>query len=183
MGSWCLFSTRHTATVGINTTSTKPVKWHIVPSLNGPQAFSSLFDTAALSASDVWAVGANADQPVDDSSSPMAKGTQALIEHWDGSRWHIVPSPRIGTQGNILFGLAAIAASDVWAIGNYVNSSNPNKNYTLIEHWDGTQWSIVPSPNPGPNNDPLGAIAAVSPNDIWVVGTFTEKNNRQQRTD
>ena len=41
-GFLVLFSTRHTATVGINTTSTKPVKWHIVPSLNGPQAFSSL---------------------------------------------------------------------------------------------------------------------------------------------
>lgn len=177
-GFLVLFSTRHTATEGINTTSTKPVKWHIVSSPDGPQAFSTLYSVVALSATDVWAVGANASQPVDNSPQ-MVKGEQALIEHWNGSQWSIVPSPKIGTQGNNLSSVAAISANNVWAIGYYANSSNPNTGYTLIEHWNGSKWSIVASPNPGPNNT-LNAIAAVSPDDIWVVGGITEKNSGQR---
>jgi hypothetical protein len=41
----------------------------------------------------------------------------------------------------------------------------------VIEHWDGTSWSVVPSPNPNPQgNNSLVAIAAVNANDIWAVG-------------
>jgi hypothetical protein len=38
-------------------------------------------------------------------------------------------------------------------------------------HWDGTSWSIVPSPNPNPQgNNSLIAVAAVSASDIWAAG-------------
>jgi hypothetical protein len=41
----------------------------------------------------------------------------------------------------------------------------------VIEHWDGTSWSIVSSPNPNPNvTSRLSGIAAISANDIWAVG-------------
>jgi hypothetical protein len=40
-----------------------------------------------------------------------------------------------------------------------------------VEHWDGTSWSIVASPNPNPGGDSsLVGIAAISANDIWAVG-------------
>jgi hypothetical protein len=42
-----------------------------------------------------------------------------------------------------------------------------------VEHWDGTNWSIIPSPNPNPGvdrNSHLLGIAAISANDIWAVG-------------
>ena len=39
-----------------------------------------------------------------------------------------------------------------------------------MEHWDGTQWSIIPSPD-GPTGDGgLNGISGTSSNDIWVVG-------------
>jgi hypothetical protein len=45
----------------------------------------------------------------------------------------------------------------------------------VVEHWDGTSWSIVPSPNPNGINpihgSRLNGIAAISANDIWAVGT------------
>src|SRR5262249_60698024 len=41
---------------------------------------------------------------------------------------------------------------------------------TLIEHWDGTNWSIVPSPNPDTQSNQLHAIAGVASNDLWAVG-------------
>ncbi len=40
----------------------------------------------------------------------------------------------------------------------------------MIEHWDGTQWSVIPSPNPSPTVNVLDAIAASSASDIWAVG-------------
>src|SRR5205085_8775844 len=43
---------------------------------------------------------------------------------------------------------------------------------TLIEHWDGNQWSIVPSPNNSPSHNQLSAITAISPTDVWAVGYF-----------
>ena len=41
----------------------------------------------------------------------------------------------------------------------------------MIEHWDRTSWTVVPSPNPNPQgNNGLGAVAVVSANDVWAVG-------------
>jgi hypothetical protein len=56
---------------------------------------------AALGPSDIFAVG--------DSG-----GTQALIEHWNGSSWSLMDNP--ATQR--LFGVSASTASgEVWAVG------------------------------------------------------------------
>ena len=41
---------------------------------------------------------------------------------------------------------------------------------TLAEHWDGSAWSVVPTPNPGSNGDHLYAIDAVSPDNVWAAG-------------
>jgi hypothetical protein len=40
---------------------------------------------------------------------------------------------------------------------------------TITMHWDGIQWSIVPSPSPGTSNE-LFSVAAASSNEIWAVG-------------
>src|SRR5205823_4783917 len=48
---------------------------------------------------------------------------------------------------------------------------NSTINQTLIEHWNGTTWSLVTSPNPNGNGTLLG-VAAVSKSNVWAVGTF-----------
>jgi hypothetical protein len=46
----------------------------------------------------------------------------------------------------------------------------------LIEHWDGTAWSVVPSPDLGSPGgvpfDHLSAVSATSRNDAWAFGSF-----------
>src|SRR3954453_16971703 len=42
---------------------------------------------------------------------------------------------------------------------------------TLAEHWDGSAWSVVPSPNPSSGNNTLNSVAAISANDAWAVGS------------
>ena len=46
---------------------------------------------------------------------------------------------------------------------------------TLIEHWDGTAWTVVPSPNKGPFPNSLSGVTAVAPDDVWAVGTWFTK--------
>src|SRR5262249_47758037 len=60
------------------------------------------------------------------------------------------------------------SSNDVWAVGYTFGQSAYQ---TLIEHWDGTSWSIVPSPNQ-PGSNTLRAVAARSASDIWAVGEY-----------
>ena len=95
----------------------------------GP-GITTLNGVAMLAADDVWAVG---------SGSTTAGGTpQTLIEHWDGSAWTVSPSPSPGADGNFLFDIAAVTASDIWAVGDQEQADGTFR--TLIEHWDGSTW-------------------------------------------
>lgn len=98
---------------------------------------------------------------------------RTLFEHWDGRSWNVVPSPTVvngtGSGFTVLSGIAAVSANDVWAVGFSIEGQN--KQFTLIEHWNGTAWSIVS--NPAPTNSSLYSIAVVSANDIWAVGSLS----------
>ena len=140
-------------------------QWQIVPSPNPSARYDTLYSVAAVSGHDVWAVGLDAnDMGV----------THTLIEHWNGAHWQVVPSPNPGSQNNELFSVAAVSARDVWAVGFIDNAPSGDQtpvDQTLIEHWNGSHWSVVRSPNPGTSNNHLEGVAAVSSHDVWAVGT------------
>ena len=139
--------------------------WSIIPSPNSTSQFNDLLGVAAVSAKDVWAVGnSNA-------------GQQTLIEHWNGATWSIIPSPNPGVNGNSLNAVVAVSANDVWAVGYQYNSSSIQQ--TLIEQWNGTQWSVVSSPSPGPSINVLTGVTALSASDVWAVGYHDGSNTVQ----
>ena len=39
----------------------------------------------------------------------------------------------------------------------------------MIEHWDGNQWNVVPSPNT-PDSSALEAVSAIASDNVWAVG-------------
>jgi hypothetical protein len=129
----------------------------------GPQ--NGLYGVAAVSANNVWAVG------------KLDSTGMTLTEQWNGTQWSVVSSPSPGTNGNELSAVAAVSANDVWAVGNFGN--NNSLGMTLIEQWNGTQWSVVSNPNPGSFADGLSGVAVVSANDIWAVGFYVKNNYRQ----
>ena len=132
--------------------------WNIICSPNaGTQ--SQLNGVTPISASDVWAVGFSTPSTV----------KQTLAEHWNGTSWTVIPSPNVGTSANQLNGTAAGAANDVWAVGSSTTPSGVFQ--TLVEHWNGTSWSVVPSPNVGTLGNSLNAVAVVSATDAWAVGS------------
>ena len=132
-----------------------------------PGTDSVLEAVTATSAKDVWAVGGYI----------ASSGPKTLIEHWNGTKWSQVPSPNpAGPVGEIdLFGVAATSASNAWAVGTY---STGTTDKTLIEHWNGHAWTLVPSPNPAPRNSLL-AVAATSAGNVWAVGTRTTSATEQ----
>jgi Peptidase_C39 like family len=139
-------------------------QWSIVPSPNALNSSDdNLFEAAAVSTNDVWAVGMYF------SSTSNIDNYQTLIEHWDGAGWSVVPSPDVGTGQNILNGVAAVSANDIWAVGQYF-SATVGLSQTLIEHWNGAQWSVVPSPNVGSEEGILKAVGVDSSHDVWAVG-------------
>jgi hypothetical protein len=148
-------------------------KWSIVPSPNAGSTSNFFSGVAAISSNDVWAVGNHY-------TGSGGNGGNTLIEHWDGRHWSIIPSPNADDSAfNELSGVAAISSNDIWAVGNSI-SLDPSQDNTLIEHWDGDTWSVVPSPNPGASDNTLEHVAAVSASDVWAVGDFSKTVGHNQ---
>src|SRR5215831_9456492 len=99
---------------------------------------NKLTAAAVIADDDVWAVGFSFMQ---ENTAPY----HTLIEHWDGVQWTIIPAPTPPVFSQLL-GVSAAATDDVWAVGANVPESGFVPPQPLIEHWDGAQWTIVPSP-------------------------------------
>ncbi len=148
--------------------------WTIVPTpATTGGAKSILFGVANLSGGNAWAVG-------------RSKANRALVEHWTGSAWTIIPTPDpvapAGStfSGSTLTAVSARAANDIWAVGYSTALKGTNSNsFTLTMHWNGSAWTIVPSPNPAiptPSGvrQTLNGVVEISPNDAWAVGGTTD---------
>jgi hypothetical protein len=162
--------------VGLSHNSTGPI-YTLIESWNGSQWSVDkrpepgwLNAVAASSPSDAWAVGY-----VEGTKNP----DKPLALHWNGTSWSrvTIPTPKkIG--GAYLYAVADNGPDDAWAVGRY-DSQNRQTLYTLAEHWDGTQWSVVSTPA-------LGAMVSLTsvPNatTLWssvlnpTANTFEEWN-------
>jgi hypothetical protein len=145
--------------------------WSVVSSPNpGSTNGGVLYAVGAVSASDIWAVGV---------SNYNGNPQKTLIEHWNGTNWSVVTSPNPGGSPTTkLAGIAVVSANDIWAVGY---SSTPGVPQTLTEHWNGTSWSIMASPNPSGSGAPniLNGVTAVSTSDVWAVGYYENRNGFQ----
>src|SRR5206468_2266231 len=67
---------------------------------------------------------------------------------------------------NALYGVSGASGRDVWAVGSY---SDGTTFHTLIEHWNGTTWSLASSPSPDDRAELFG-VTALSSTNAWAVG-------------
>ena len=126
--------------------------WTIVPTPQPGDGIDRLLAIDAAAPNDVWATGTYGDIQGSDFSS---------ILHWDGTSWSIMGN-NCHTYGG-LTGITVLSPTNVWAVGNATTC-----------HYDGTNWTEVPSPQPQIENYeiayPLEDVSAVSPKDVWAVG-------------
>jgi len=132
--------------------------WTVVPGVNLLNAVS------ARTATDAWAVGQF--QATGDDA-----GLQILAERWNGTQWQQVPTPNIVRQDERLLGVSASGPNDAWAVGN-TNSISAASHDTLAAHWDGTAWTITPTPAAasGGRLASLHDVADLGPASAWAVG-------------
>jgi hypothetical protein len=146
----------------------------------------------ATDTNDVWAVGYTGD--------PAASLEHALILHWDGQLWAVVDAGRaVGLGRSALLDVEALAPDDVWAVGylhnhplivhydgsewsrseteidgatNAVQPITPTDAWAAgapIQHFDGQTWTQASAVR---SEGELFGIAAVSPSDVWAVGSI-----------
>ena len=121
---------------------------------------ASMSGVSVRAPNDVWAVG--------DVFDPEQQHFTSVIQHFDGTKWSLVPSPHF-KGGDQLFGVKAIASNDVFAVGG--SRSDNQKPLPLIEHFDGSKWTVIPAPAlPKGQSLALRNIAATSHSDVWVTG-------------
>ena len=62
---------------------------------------------------------------------------------------------------------AFVSAGQSWAVGNLSSALHPNQ--TVIERFNGSGWSVVPSPDQGSGNNALNGVSMI-PGVGWAVG-------------
>ncbi len=144
------------------------------------QTANDLLAVTSTTTGDAWAVGW---YQAGTSTSPLP---QTLIEHFDGTSWSVVPSPdQLNANGvatsNELVAVSADSVTDVWAVGWYVdvNAYGYPVDQLLVEHYNGTAWSLAPAtaspfdaPSPRASQNQFLGVAAASPTDVWAVGQY-----------
>src|SRR5206468_2983857 len=110
-------------------------QWTLVSSPS-PGSTATLYGVSVVAADDVWAVGNYTD----------TNGNYvALLERWDGFQWSVYQGASTTYARVYLQAVSIASANDVWAVGYFQRTSSSNEQ-TLVEHWDGTQWTVVSSP-------------------------------------
>jgi hypothetical protein len=149
--------------------------WQVQTTAN-PQAMAltdTFFSSVSASGPDeAWGVGTHSNRQASD---------QPLVEHWDGTTWTDNPVPSPAGQQATLSGVDDLSSADAWAVGQSSPAGGVRER-TLIEHWDGSSWSIVPSPNPATgvpgDDDVLTAVGGAGSNDLWAVGSATDQTTQ-----
>jgi hypothetical protein len=130
--------------------------WTVVPSPNDSTTNNNLYGVAAVAANDVWAVGS-------------AGSLKTLALHWNGASWSVFPTPSFNNASNeVLVGIVAASSGDIWTAGQFMQNSAQQ---TLTEHWNGSAWTLAPSPDPESSSNRLSGIAATPKGTLWSVGT------------
>jgi hypothetical protein len=134
-------------------------KWNLFPGPNFQSTDQPALEClTAVSPSDIWAAGFIL--------TNNGQSLFPLFEHFDGTSWKAFET---FDQGAAIYGVSADATNDVWAVGTLAFGA------TVIEHFNGTAWSVVSSPSPGLGEDVLTGVTALAPNNAWAVGFYARR--------
>ena len=97
---------------------------------------------------------------------------ESLVEHWDGNAWSVVTIETLtGSTETSLFGVSCPSATDCFAVGFYQPSIEAPLR-TLVEHWDGSSWSVMTSPNPTSTKAIMSDVSCPRTNSCVAVGQY-----------
>lgn len=122
-----------------------------------PGGDATAMSIAALPDGTAWTVGFN----------NAALSTFRMF--FNGTRWVQVPGPKNEPVGTSLRAVAAVAPSNVWAVGDTGATS-------VIERWDGRRWKLVDHAEvPGATQQWWSEVTNVpGTKDVWVAGGYAD---------
>jgi hypothetical protein len=131
------------------------VGWTSQSSPDPGASSNQLFGVTCTSARACLAVG-------DDQATPTR--TLSLVESWDGHVWSAVPSPTEGTAYDQLNSISCLTVTRCVAVGvsadRHLGTSGPER--TLVDSWNGSHWTVTPSPDQGSLDSDLTAVSCTS---------------------
>lgn len=155
--AWAVGADQYTPSSGYPTLTPVAYQWNggrwVSTPIADPAASEGFGSVADGGAGDVWAVGAQTDNPQVDPYQPR-------IRHWDGSAWQVTPFPGdTETTDDLQLNQVAAAGGKAWiAALDGVNGG--------IFSWDGTSWTLQQFSSAYE----LWGVTAISAADAWTVG-------------
>jgi len=138
--------------------------WNVMAGATLPAntTYSSLYAVDCPSADSCFAVGTD-------------NSRKTFILKWSVDHWNVVVrSPiRQGTTSVNLFGISCPGTNSCFAVG----ADDPPRYGTLILHWNGHDWAVQSSPNPGPGTR-LYAVSCPGRWHCYAVGRYGSPSAR-----
>jgi hypothetical protein len=103
-------------------------------------------------------------------SSTKESQAMPLTEKWNGKVWSLETVPTPKESANIkLEGVSCTSEFECTAVGSYSSGTSV---LTLAEHWNGTEWKIQTTTNPGSSPHHLYGISCTSASACTAVGYY-----------
>ena len=161
--AWAVGADEYTPSSGYPTLTPVAYQWKggrwVSTPIADPAASEGFGSVADGGSGDVWAVGAQTDNPQVDPYQPR-------IRHWDGSAWQVTPFPGdTEITDNLQLNQVAAAGGKAWiAALDGVNGA--------ILSWNGTRWTLQQISSAYE----LWGVTALSAADAWAVGFSSNSN-------
>jgi len=107
-------------------------------------------------------------------STDASAHRMALAENWNGTSWSVTSNAVLpsGATTAVLQAVSCVSGSWCMASGQQEVGSNF---LPLTEMWNGTAWSVVPSPNPSPGTRGLfNGVSCAGPSYCVAVGDYQD---------
>src|SRR5439155_4645818 len=85
-----------------------------------------------------------------------------------GASWDVSGGRDLGAWTSFYGVASSPGDNSILAVGDLISERHAGGlELTVVERWDGAQWSVVPSPNVGSYRNYLYGVAALSTTNIW----------------
>lgn len=141
-------------------------QWSLVANPPGIDPTQVAFQAVSgLAANDVWVAGKY--------TPPTGGNTHAVLEHWDGSKMHLVGvSPY---NDDFVHSVIEFSPTNVWMFID-APSIHPQ-----VAQWNGTHFSFQDLPVTASGQNTIAQqMSASGPNNMWAVGYLVQNTGSQQ---
>jgi hypothetical protein len=101
-------------------------------------------------------------------STAQGSTAHTLVERSVGGAWTTSPTGNRGSHTNAFLGVACGTTTSCTAVGYWEVSTTRNE--TLVEHWNGSTWTVSASPNASAGPNQLNGVACASAMRCVAIG-------------